>query len=580
MRGVKNINGKRLLCLADVRGDFESLNRLAAEYSADVIIHTGDLGFLADIADAEKSSIERASEKVLRHLITYSPVISPAQRQSLLNDHANVGSLRAALSADENILSTFPRLVDSTLQLSIPVYAVSGACEDVAVLEKLRMKEYKIPNLHVLDEASSYLLHIGGVKLRVFGIGGAFVLHKLFDNGDGQATIAGGQGTTWITALQIGELIDTAKKVYDPSETRLLVSHSPPGREGLLAQLALVLKADLTLSASLHFRMSSSYNDFSVVPSYEVFMQKLVNGRTAVYSIYNSVKSQLDDVLDDSQRILLANFLLVADRVPGPNNAKSVVASHEEAWKHTWHFNLSDVSVGNVVLNVADGKIGSEVTSEGFTYSHRRNNDKTAALAGNEVANDGDRGVEVGVPAGAGVGVGLSNEEAAQQQQSQQQQQQQHQQPPPPPPQHTPLNHSEPANQIPTADSHTKNTTPQIASPPPNTTNNNNTNSQRKKGQNTLFIRGLPPNSTEEEVRDLFTPYSQNISSIKILIDHKTGNQRGLCYVDFNTEGDMLAAEKLNGRSIRDTPLQIMVSDKSNKPKNTHKGKRQQDGSL
>lgn len=31
--------------------------------------------------------------------------------------------------------------------------------------------------------------------------------------GEGNATIAGGQGTMWTTALQIGELIDTAQRV-------------------------------------------------------------------------------------------------------------------------------------------------------------------------------------------------------------------------------------------------------------------------------------------------------------------------------------------------------------------------------
>lgn len=511
---------------------------------------------------AEKSSIDRATEKVLRHLITYSPIITPSHRQSLLNDHINASSLRAALSENENMLSTFPSLANHSLKLNIPVYAVSGACEDVAVLEKLRMKEYKIPNLHVLDEASSYLLHIGGIKLRLFGIGGAFVLHKLFDNGDGQATIAGGQGTTWITALQIGELIDTAKKVYDPSETRLLVSHSPPGREGLLAQLALVLKADLTLSASLHFRMSSSYNDFSVVPNYEVFMQKLVNGRTAVYNIYNSVKNQLEDVLDDSQRLLLANFLLVADRVPGPNHGKSVVASHEEAWKHTWHFNLSDVSVGNVVLAVSDGKIGSEIKSEGFTYSHRNSHEKTAALAGNEVAND------AGNDGNVGVGVPLSNE--AQPQPQPQQEAQTEAASFAPQPNHIPY--------APVAPAAEQNTKPNNAtSPPPQHTTTN----QRKKNPNTLFIRGIPQGCTDDEVTDFFIQYAPAITSIKILIDHKTGNQRGLCYVEFSNEDDMLAAEKLNGGAIRSSQLQIQVSDKGNKGfKNTHKSKKQQDGSL
>lgn len=46
----------------------------------------------------------------------------------------------------------------------------------------------------------------------------------------------------WTTALQIGELVETAQEVYDPTETRMLVTHASPGREGLLAQLALSLR--------------------------------------------------------------------------------------------------------------------------------------------------------------------------------------------------------------------------------------------------------------------------------------------------------------------------------------------------
>lgn len=36
---------------------------------------------------------------------------------------------------------------------------------------------------------------------------------KLIKIGEGFATIAGGQGTMWTTALQIGELVDTAQRV-------------------------------------------------------------------------------------------------------------------------------------------------------------------------------------------------------------------------------------------------------------------------------------------------------------------------------------------------------------------------------
>lgn len=126
------------------------------------------------------------------------------------------------------ILSEFPKLLRGEIALKVPVYTVWGACEDVHIIEKLRLaaenkstsplnktvkSEYAIPNLTVLSEGVSRLLYIGGIKLRLFGLGGSVVHHKLFDNGEGNATIAGGGGTMWTTALQIGELVDTAQRV-------------------------------------------------------------------------------------------------------------------------------------------------------------------------------------------------------------------------------------------------------------------------------------------------------------------------------------------------------------------------------
>jgi hypothetical protein len=50
----------------------------------------------------------------------------------------------------------------------------------------------------------------------------------------------------------MGELVDTAQRVYDPTETRLLVTSAPISRTGLLSLLGLSLKADLTISGGLH----------------------------------------------------------------------------------------------------------------------------------------------------------------------------------------------------------------------------------------------------------------------------------------------------------------------------------------
>jgi len=180
-----------------------------------------------------------------------------------------------------NLLSEFPNLLSGQIKLQIPVYTVWGACEDVAVLEKFRSGTYAIDNLHVLDEATTRLLDVGGVKLRLLGLGGALVSHKMFDNGEGMATIAGGQGTMWTTALQIGELVDTAQRVYDVTETRLLVTHASPGREGTMAQLALVLKADLTISAGLHFRYASRTTSSAYKATLQVSVRNSPRARKA-----------------------------------------------------------------------------------------------------------------------------------------------------------------------------------------------------------------------------------------------------------------------------------------------------------
>jgi len=115
--------------------------------------------------------------------------------------------------------------------------------------------------------------------------------------------------------LQIGELVDTAQRVHDPSETRLLVTHASPGREGVLASLALVLKVDLTLSAGLHFRHASSWNEFSVQGDYDGFRQRLRGGKDVFERVWDSAKGQVDAVMDEHQRVLLDKALSVLERV-------------------------------------------------------------------------------------------------------------------------------------------------------------------------------------------------------------------------------------------------------------------------
>jgi hypothetical protein len=276
-----------------------------------------------------------------------------------------------------NLLSEFPLLLSGQLRLDVPVFALWGACEDVQVLEKFRSGTYVIPNLTVLDEATTRALDVGGVRLRLVGLGGALVPHKLFDNGDGNATIAGAGGTMWTTALQIGELVDTAQRVHDPAETRLLLSHASPGREGLIAQLALALKADLTVSAGLHFRYASSYNEFSVQPDFDGFRRKLVSSKESFHRVWDAVRAQVDTAIDAPQRVLLDKFLAVADRVPAAPSAPgapgaSTLIGEEPAWKNCWHWNLCDAAYGALILDVRDGRVSAELKSQGFNFAYRR----------------------------------------------------------------------------------------------------------------------------------------------------------------------------------------------------------------
>ncbi|PFH50554.1 hypothetical protein AMATHDRAFT_3837 [Amanita thiersii Skay4041] len=364
---VLDTNHGRILCIADIRGRLSALNDLAREASAQAIIHTGDFGFF------ESNSLDRINDKTLRHLTMYSPLIPSAQRTHLLSQDSPSNAIRSTINIA--MLSEFPLLLSGQIKLQVPVYTVWGACEDVLILEKFRSKAYAIENLNVIDEATTHCLDVGGVKLRLLGLGGALVPHKMFDNGDGNATIAGGQGTMWTTALQIGELVDTAQRIFDPTETRLMVTHASPGREGIIAQLALVLKADLTISAGLHFRYATSYNEFSVQGDFEGFRHKLTVGKESFDKVWESVKAQVEAVVDEQQRILLEKALSVVERLPSsqPSSGPGATATGEEpAWKNCWNWNLCDAAYGSLVLDIKDGRISAELKSQGFNYAYRR----------------------------------------------------------------------------------------------------------------------------------------------------------------------------------------------------------------
>ncbi|KAI9373568.1 hypothetical protein BJX61DRAFT_376171 [Aspergillus egyptiacus] len=392
----------RVLCVADVRGNLKSLNELAKQARADHIIHTGDFGFYDD------TSLERIADKTLKHVAQYSPLLPESVKRAIAQTPPQT-SIKSRFTPDQLPLSELPMLLDKRLTLDVPVYTVWGACEDVRVLEKFRSGEYKVDKLHIIDEANSRLLDIGGVKLRLLGLGGAVVMHKLFDNGEGKTTIAGGQGTMWTTLLQMGELIDTANRVYDPSETRIFVTHASPAREGMLNQLSVTLKADFSVSAGLHFRYGSSYNEFSVNPSLDHYRGKLAASKASFNDVWETVRGEVEAAIsqNDAQKTLLENALGVVEKMPtvanggnpfgGPTNPGSGSGQVDEsAFKNMWNFNLADAAFGFLVLEVESGRIGTEMRAQGFNFAHRTGKPQVSGAV--QAAAQGPAGAPVSVP--------------------------------------------------------------------------------------------------------------------------------------------------------------------------------------
>lgn len=321
--------------------------------------------------------------RTLKHVAQYSPLISEPVKKQIA---APGPPVKGRFPPSELPLSELPQFLDGTFKLDIPVYTVWGACEDVRVLEKFRSGEYKVDKLHIIDEARSMLLEIGGVKLRLLGLGGAVVMHKLFDNGEGRTTIAGGQGTMWTTLLQMGELVDTANRVYDPTETRIFITHASPAREGILNQLSVTLKADFSISAGLHFRYGSSYNEFSVNPTLDHYRGKLAASKASFNDVWETVKGEVQPAIEQNaaQQNLLNNALGIVEKMPstalggnpfggpvGGANAAGVGQVDESAFKNMWNFNLADAAFGWLVLEVQDGRIGTEMRAQGFNFAHR-----------------------------------------------------------------------------------------------------------------------------------------------------------------------------------------------------------------
>ena len=66
-----------------------------------------------------------------------------------------------------------------------------------------------------------------------------------------------------------------------------------------------------------------------------------------------------------------------------------------------------------------------------------------------------------------------------------------------------------------------------------------------------VYVGNLSPESTEQQLRDLVTPFGK-IDSVALVMDKATGKAKGFGFVEFGTDSEGAAAiSGLNGRKSR-----------------------------
>ncbi|QPG74842.1 hypothetical protein FOA43_002178 [Brettanomyces nanus] len=428
----------RILAVADIRGEISIFNRLAKEYNADMIIHTGNFGFL------DSASIDRIHESYLRHIVEFSPLlpenlileisklskVTGRSVEHLSNEHENLKKLLRNHSISE--LEDF---IQGKKKLDIPVYTIYGMCEDSLVINKFRYGVYKVPNLYIVDDSSIFTVEMKNQVLLFAGIGGSLSYHKLFHQGstidlkdiigDGDEfsdlrghesliPVSGDPGNIWVTILQLGKLIYTLidysqqnPEIYNKA-IKIFITHQSPTREPLLEHLAIFFKMDYTISNSLHFKYTSSYNELSINPTFEAFKAKFNDCRTKFATIWKNVQPKFEKLLyglNDPMMITCVELALeVFDKIPistkssdviiplqlsktGDSDTSSMNLQSKQrelnaiirqlndlyyiSFQNTWHYNLCDLGYGSLLLYFDDGHLSMQCKAKGFDFTYR-----------------------------------------------------------------------------------------------------------------------------------------------------------------------------------------------------------------
>jgi cold-inducible RNA-binding protein len=76
-----------------------------------------------------------------------------------------------------------------------------------------------------------------------------------------------------------------------------------------------------------------------------------------------------------------------------------------------------------------------------------------------------------------------------------------------------------------------------------------------------LYVGNLSYNTTEDELRDVFSEGGRQVAEVAIIMDRETGRPRGFAFVTMATEADAQAAiEALDGQQVGGRTIKVNES--------------------
>lgn len=331
---------QNVMIVSGVEGKWSLLNELAKKNRSRAIIHTGNFGFY------DEESLKTISSSAIKGLL---------HKRGITSGDLSEVELRTKL-LELGSLSELSSFVHGTKHFQVPIYVVWGQHEDVRVIEKFRKGVYHIPNLYLLDHRNSFAISTGHVTLRLFGLGGSFNYHKLFDVGTGTVDIVCGEGgSIWANFIQMGELLEMADHYSsDQQELRIFVSQANPLREPLAHILSTALKADFTISPGENICTIS--NDALVFRNHTILSSYLTPAREDIKSLWDQVYFACTNEFTDPQR--KSGQRLVAA-------LKKDLSSLDLQPKASTHISVSLLRLGEVKFVLSDESI---IVETAFTH--------------------------------------------------------------------------------------------------------------------------------------------------------------------------------------------------------------------